>query len=173
MDDEALSKAYAKVHPGGEGGLKKREVGLMIVHLRAAAVDVSPDEDWIQPTAAEIASAMRSMDHDGDDAVSLEGFKQWYVAKGGQEYAEDPSVWGDDDERAPRADSLSDTSDEEQPQPEPEPQREREREPEPEPEVEAEPQAPAVAPLEKAEPASNDGRDGGAGNTDEGRGKGG
>ena len=96
MDDGALSEAYAAVHHGGAQGLARREVGLLIAHLRANAVDDSPDAEWLQPTKGEVKSAMRAMDANNDDDVSLDEFKEWYVAKGGQEYAEDPGVWGDD-----------------------------------------------------------------------------
>ena len=36
---------------------------------------------------------MKAMDCDGDERVSLAGFRKWWEFKGGMEYGADPAMW--------------------------------------------------------------------------------
>jgi Ca2+-binding EF-hand superfamily protein len=84
---------FQEVDADGDGALQQSEVAALLVRLRAKATDSAPEEEWLLPTAEEVSKAMEFMDLDGNGSVSIEEFLEWWDAKGGWDYAGDPSDW--------------------------------------------------------------------------------
>jgi Ca2+-binding EF-hand superfamily protein len=93
--DEPIDSVFARLDVSQDGELDKAEVGQMLALLRAQATDAAADEDWLQPTEEEIASALREMDRDGSEGVSFQEFKAWWSRKNRDgEFAASPAMWG-------------------------------------------------------------------------------
>ena len=119
---ESLEKVFARLDRSRDGQLDQAEVGQMLALLRAQATACTADEEWLQPSDKEIASAMREMDLDRSGRVAFYEFQSWWLRKNHDgEFAASPAMWGvmeaSDDE--PMVSSTSDDEDDDEPVAEP------------------------------------------------------
>jgi Ca2+-binding EF-hand superfamily protein len=93
--EEPLEAIFARLDVSNDGQLDKTEVGQMLALLRAQATDAFADEEWLQPSAQETATAMREMDRDRSGSVSFAEFKDWWTRRNHDgEFAASPAMWG-------------------------------------------------------------------------------
>ena len=92
---ESLQTIFARLDRSRDGQLDQAEVGQMLALLRAQATDATADEEWLQPSDEEIASAMREMDLDRSGTVAFDEFQSWWLRKNHDgEFASSPAMWG-------------------------------------------------------------------------------
>ena len=73
--DEELGSYFRQLDMNGDNKLDAHEVGKLLSKLRATANECSEDEEWLEPSAEEVAVAMSKMDANGDGAVSRKAHK--------------------------------------------------------------------------------------------------
>ena len=91
--DREIARIFHSLDADGSGALEWPEVSSLLAHLRAKATDSETVSDWHVPSEEETDAAMMAMDSNGDCQVTLDEFRAWWEAKGGWDYAEDPTEW--------------------------------------------------------------------------------